>query len=186
MVRKRRLYLHGHTVWAHQELLEVPGDVVAYTGDHVMNLGSVMRAVASSLGVGRVSRRGRRRADAPSRHSPRTFEEHEIGLRTHRLVGRTSGNSRISSFLAFPARGESSWEPGMRGEEANHKPGVFHESPDCDLSCVTPGWLNLSQEKRRRAAAERPPLRALGPGRAPAGTLTRVARPPAPRPVRRT
>lgn len=58
MVRKRRLYLRrGTPSGPTRNFSKFHAMSLRHTGDQVINLGSVMRAVASSLGVGRASRR---------------------------------------------------------------------------------------------------------------------------------
>lgn len=101
MVRKRRLYLRtGTPSRPTRNFSKFQAMSLRHTGDQMMDLGSVMSAVGSSLGAGKDSRR---KAKSGWAFSPFTSHfSNNVKLGSNPPPGRTYlRESRISSFLPF-------------------------------------------------------------------------------------
>lgn len=117
MVGKRRLYLRtGTPSRPTRNFSKFQAMSLRHTGDQMMNFGSVMSAVVSSLGAGRASRK-----KAKSGCACAPFTSHfskSVKLGSNPPPGRTYLREfRISSFLAFSCGRKEQLRPGAARRE---------------------------------------------------------------------
>lgn len=167
MVGKRRLYLRtGTPSGPTRNFSKFQATSLRHTGDQVMNLGSVISAVVSSLGAGRDSRRKAKRGCACAPFTSHFSKSVKLG--SNPPPGRTYLREfRISSFLAFscgreeklesgPARGGETFEPQTRGFSMSHQALAFPVQPL--------GRPETSWDERQQPVSLQPGSAALLPG----------------------